>query len=89
MSRVLDTMRIFEEEDTQVIRTVRLAIPYAEIHGPIEDYTYLYPDYPEITAFRDEVGEVYAVLEPFQKVLDNWLYELEQSAHQVIRFSAQ
>jgi len=88
-SILLDTVRIFKDEDTLQVRTIRCAMPYADMCGPFEDTTYLFPDYPEVTGFRDELGELVMVLEPFQKVLDGWLYALEQQAFQSIRFSSQ
>ena len=90
MLHVLDTTRIFRDEDTNIVRTIRCAMPYCDLCGPIEDMTYIFPDYPHVTGFRDEVGELVMVLEPFQKVLDGWLLYLEQGqGHKPISFSSQ
>lgn len=86
---ILDTTRIFKDEDTLQERTIRCAMPYANMCGPFEDMSYIFPDRQYVTGFRDEVGELVMVLEPFQKVLDGWLYALEQEAFRTIRFSAQ
>jgi hypothetical protein len=87
--KLLDTFCIFQEEDTGLVYTQRMAMPYAQLCGPLEDVSWKYPEHTHVTAFRDEFGEVYHVLEPFQKVLDNWLVSLEDLSHHPIRFSAQ
>lgn len=88
MYPVLDTFSIYKDEDTGVIHIHRLAIPYNLICGPIQDATYLWTDHECVTAFQDEFGERYHVLEPFAKVLDNWLLALEKESHKPISFSS-
>jgi hypothetical protein len=85
---VLDTTRIYTDDDTSVLHTCRLAIPYSLICGPIEDSSYLFENHVA-TSFYDEFGNLYHVLEPFGKVFDNWLKALEQEQYKSITFSQQ
>ncbi len=79
MAHYLDTTRIFLDEDTRVEHRVRLVMPYAQMCGPFEDVSYLWPDYEHVTSFLDENGTSYHVLEPLQKVLDGWLLYMESN----------
>jgi hypothetical protein len=85
---ILDTTRIYMDEDTSVKHTCRLAIPYSMICGPIEDSSYLFEEH-EACSFYDEFGNLYHVLEPFAKVFDTWLKALEQEQYKSITFSQQ
>lgn len=87
MEHILNTTRIFKDEDTGVVRTTRCAMPYCDMCGPFDDVTYVFPDYPYVTSFRDAIGDEVMVLEPFQKVLDGWLCYLEGQSDYVIKFS--
>lgn len=89
MEHALDTTRIFKDEDTDVVRTIRCVMPYADMSGPFEDMSYMFPDYPYVTAFRDDIGELIMVLEPLQKVVDSWIYWLENQNYKSITFGSQ
>lgn len=89
MDYLLDTIRIFRDEDTLEEREVRLVMHYGQLQGPIEDMSYMWPDRAHVTGFRDDLGELFMVLEPMQKVVDGWVFYLERVSHNPITFSSQ
>jgi hypothetical protein len=85
----LNTIRISKDEDTGVTIQSRIALPYVDMCAPFEDVSFLWPDEKVVTAFFDNFGNSYHVLEPFAKVFDTWLKALEQEQYKSITFSQQ
>ena len=86
---ILDTIRIYLDEDTRVEEQRRLVMPYSQMNGPFEDVSHLWDKHEHVTSFQDDFGEKYHVLEPMQKIIDGWMYYMEQTGFNPIQFSAQ